>query len=56
MCIELDCGNNEPQGGVAMSENEQLRREFTNEERRRLVDYFSLLIEMDQHQKAVEQA
>ena len=56
VCIELDCGNNEPQGGVAMSENEQLRREFTNEERRRLVDYFSLLIEMDQHQKAVEQA
>ena len=39
-----------------MSENEQLRREFTNEELRRLVDYFSLLIEMDQHQKAVEQA
>jgi hypothetical protein len=39
-----------------MSDNEQLKREFTDEERRRLVDYFSLLIEMDQHQKAVEQA
>lgn len=34
-----------------MSENEQLRREFTNEELRRLVDYFSLLIEMDQQEK-----
>lgn len=39
-----------------MSDNKQLRREFTDEERKRLVDYFSLLIEIDQHQKAVEQA
>ena len=28
-----------------MSDNEQLKREFTDNERRRLVDYFSLLIE-----------
>lgn len=55
-CIELDSGNNKPRGGVAMNDNEQLKREFTNDELRRLVDYFSLLIEMDQHQKAVEQA
>ena len=39
-----------------MTDNEQLKREFTNDELRRLVDYFSLLIEMDQHQNAVEQA
>ena len=48
MCIELESGNNKPQGGVVMSENEHLKREFTDEERRRLVDYFSLLIEIDQ--------
>lgn len=35
-----------------MSDNEQLKREFTNDERRRLVDYFSLLIEIDQQEKA----
>ncbi len=35
-----------------MSDNEHLRREFTDEERRRLVDYFSLLIEIDQREKA----
>ena len=35
-----------------MSDNEQLKREFTDNERRRLVDYFSLLIEMDQQEKA----
>ena len=56
VCIELDRSNNEPRGGVAMNDNVELRREFTNEELRRLVDYFSLLIEIDQHQKAVEQA
>ena len=28
-----------------MSDNEQLKREFTDNERRRLVDYFSLLLE-----------
>ena len=56
MCIEVGRSNNEPRGGVAVNDNEQLRREFTDEELRRLVDYFSLLIEMDQHQKAVEQA
>ena len=28
-----------------MSDSEQLKREFTVDERRRLVDYFSLLIE-----------
>ena len=39
-----------------MNDNEQLKRRFTDDERRRLVDYFSLLIEMDQHQKAIEQA
>ena len=56
VCIELDRSNNEPRGGAVMSDNEQLKREFTDDERRRLVDYFSLLIEIDQHQKAVEQA
>ena len=45
VCIELDRSNNEPRGGVAMSDSEQLKREFTVDERRRLVDYFSLLIE-----------
>lgn len=35
-----------------MSDNEQLKREFTDDERRRLVDYFSLLIEIDQQEKA----
>ena len=35
-----------------MSDNEQLKREFTNEELRRSVDYFSLLIEIDQREKA----
>lgn len=54
VCIELDRSNNEPRGGAVMSSNEQLKREFTDEERRRLIDYFSLLIEMDQHKKAVE--
>ena len=52
VCVELDSGNNKPQGGVAMSEIEQLKRELTNDERRRLVDYFSLLIEIDQQEKA----
>ena len=35
-----------------MSDNEQLKREFTDDERRRLVDYFSLLVEIDQQEKA----
>ena len=35
-----------------MNDNEQLKRDFTDEERRRLVDYFSLLIEIDQQEKA----
>ena len=35
-----------------MGDNEQLKREFSDEERRRLVDYFSLLIEIDQQEKA----
>ena len=35
-----------------MIDNEQLKREFTDDERRRLVDYFSLLIEIDQQEKA----
>ena len=35
-----------------MSENEHLKRKFTDDERRRLVDYFSLLIEIDQQEKA----
>ena len=35
-----------------MSDSEQLKREFTDDERRRLVDYFSLLIEIDQQEKA----
>ena len=48
VCVELDRSNNESQRGVALRENEQLRRDFTNEERRRLVDYFSLLIEVNQ--------
>ena len=52
MCIELDRSNDKPRGDVAMSDNEQLKREFTDEERRRLVDYFSLLIEIDQQEKA----
>ena len=55
-CLELDSSNNEPRGGLAMRDKEQLKREFTDDEHRRLVDYFSLLIEMDQHQKAIEQA
>ena len=48
----MDRSNNEPRGGVVISDNEQLKREFTDEERRRLVDYFSLLIEIDQQEKA----
>lgn len=52
MCIELDRTNNEPRGGEVMSDNEQLKREFTDDERRRLVDYFSLLTEIDQREKA----
>ena len=36
-----------------MSDNEQLKREFTDNERRRLVDYFSLLLEMDQQERRV---
>ena len=35
-----------------MSDTEQLKRELTDKERRRLVDYFSLLIEIDQQEKA----
>ena len=35
-----------------MNDSEQLKREFTDDERRRLVDYFSLLIEIDQQEKA----
>ena len=35
-----------------MIDNEQLKRQFTDDERRRLVDYFSLLIEIDQQEKA----
>ena len=52
VCIELDRSNNESRGGVAMSDNGQLKREFTDDERRRLVDYFSLLNEIDQREKA----
>ena len=51
VCIELDRSNNEPQGGAVMTDNEQLKREFTDDEHRRLVDYFSLLIEIDQQEK-----
>ena len=53
VCIELDRINNEPRGGVTTSGNVQSRREFTDDERRRLVDYFSLLIEIDQQKKHV---
>ena len=35
-----------------MSDSEQLKREFTVDERRRLVRYFNLLIEIDQQEKA----
>ena len=35
-----------------MSDNEQLKREFTDDEYLRLVGYFSLLIEIDQREKA----
>jgi hypothetical protein len=35
-----------------MNDNEQSKREFTDEERRWLVDYFGLLIEIDQQEKA----
>jgi len=52
VCIELDRSNNEPRGGAVMSDIERLKREFTDDERRRLVDYFSLLIEIDQQEKA----
>ena len=34
-----------------MSDNEQSKREFTDDEHRRLADYFSLLIEIDQQEK-----
>lgn len=53
VCIELDRSNNVPRRGGAMSENEQLKRRFTDAERRRLVDYFSLLVEIDQQEKHV---
>ena len=36
-----------------MSNKEQLKRDFTDEECLRLVDYFSLLIEIDQQEKDV---
>ena len=52
MCIELDRSNNEPRGGAVMRDIEELKREFTDEERRWLVDYFGLLIEIDQQEKA----
>ena len=52
-CLELDSSNNEPRGGLAMRDKEQLKREFTDDEHRRLVDYFSLLIEMDQQERRV---
>ena len=48
----MDRSNNEPLGDAVISDNEQLKREFTDNERRRLVDYFSLLIEIDQQEKA----
>ena len=51
VCIELGCGNNKSQGDIVMGDNEQLKREFTDDEHRRLVDYFSLLIEIDQQEK-----
>jgi hypothetical protein len=51
VCIELDRSNNEPRGDAVMSDNEQLKQEFTDYERRRLIDYFSLLIEIDQQEK-----
>ena len=35
-----------------MRDKEQLKREFTDDEHRRLVDYFSLLIEIDQREKS----
>lgn len=35
-----------------MSEIEQLKREFTDDEHRRLIRYFNLLIEIDQQEKA----
>ena len=35
-----------------MGNNEQLKYEFTDDERRRLVDYFGLLIEIGQQEKA----
>ena len=34
-----------------MRDIEELKREFTDDERRRLADYFSLLIEIDQQEK-----
>ena len=48
----MDRTNTEPRGSTAMSDNEQLKREFTDDERRRLVDYFGLIIEIDQQEKA----
>lgn len=35
-----------------MRDNEQLKRKFTDDERRRLIRYFNLLIEIDQREKA----
>ena len=48
----MDRSNNEPRGGAVKRDIEELKREFTDDERRRLVDYFSLLIEIDQQEKA----
>ena len=52
VCIEFDRSNSGPRGGAVMRDIEELKREFTDDERRRLVDYFSLLIEIDQREKA----
>ena len=44
VCIELDCSNNEPRGGAVMSDNEQLKREFTEFYKLSLTDDQAFLI------------
>ena len=42
VCIELDRSNSGPRGGTVMRDIEELKREFTDDERRIQVDYYKL--------------
>jgi hypothetical protein len=44
VCIEFDRSNNEPRGGAAMSDNEQLKRKFTEFHKLSLTDDQAFLI------------